>query len=138
MPNLIPAPASIETLGGESFRGELPAGELNGSGRARVLRARGHGDRVTLPPPTRRACSRGRQTLEQLREPGGAIAPVRIEDAPRYAHRGVMLDVARHFFGVDDVKRYIDLAALLQAQRPAPAPDRRPGLAAARARSGRA
>jgi hexosaminidase len=35
-----------------------------------------------------------------------------IEDAPRYGWRGVMLDVARHFFGVDDVLRLIDLAAL--------------------------
>ena len=35
-----------------------------------------------------------------------------IEDSPRYPWRGVMLDVARHFFGVDDVLRFIDLAAL--------------------------
>lgn len=31
-----------------------------------------------------------------------------IRDYPRYAHRGSMLDVSRHFFGVEDVKRYID------------------------------
>jgi hexosaminidase len=30
-------------------------------------------------------------------------------DVPRYGWRGSMLDVARHFFGMDDVKRYIDL-----------------------------
>ena len=53
--------------------------------------------------------ARGRATLRQL---GEEIAPVVIEDAPRYAWRGVMLDVARHFFGVDDVMRLIDLAAL--------------------------
>jgi hexosaminidase len=34
-----------------------------------------------------------------------------IIDRPEYAYRGVMLDVSRHFFGVDDVKRYIDLIA---------------------------
>jgi N-acetyl-beta-hexosaminidase len=33
---------------------------------------------------------------------------VKIEDRPRYAYRGAMLDVSRHFFGVDVVKRYID------------------------------
>lgn len=32
-----------------------------------------------------------------------------IRDYPTYAYRGAMLDVARHFFSVDDVKRYIDL-----------------------------
>lgn len=32
-----------------------------------------------------------------------------IRDYPMYAWRGSMLDVARHFFSVDDVKRYIDL-----------------------------
>lgn len=34
-----------------------------------------------------------------------------IHDFPQYAYRGVMLDVARHFFQVEDVKRYIDLIA---------------------------
>jgi hexosaminidase len=32
-------------------------------------------------------------------------------DTPRYEWRGVMLDVARHFFGVNDVKRFIDVIA---------------------------
>jgi hexosaminidase len=35
----------------------------------------------------------------------------KIQDKPSYAHRGAMLDVARHFFGMDDVKRYIDFIA---------------------------
>ena len=34
-----------------------------------------------------------------------------IRDYPRFAWRGVMLDVSRHFFSVEDVKRYIDLIA---------------------------
>jgi len=34
-----------------------------------------------------------------------------IRDYPEYSYRGVMLDVARHFFQVNDVKRYIDLMA---------------------------
>jgi hexosaminidase len=41
----------------------------------------------------------------------------RIGDAPRYGWRGAMLDVSRHFFGVDDVKRYIDLMALYKLNR---------------------
>ncbi|MDT8369786.1 MAG: family 20 glycosylhydrolase [Longimicrobiales bacterium] len=39
------------------------------------------------------------------------IAAVAIDDAPRFAWRGMHLDVGRHFFGPDFVKRYIDLLA---------------------------
>ncbi|MFE2751209.1 beta-N-acetylhexosaminidase [Actinosynnema sp. NPDC059335] len=44
--------------------------------------------------------------------PGG-----RVLDYPRYAHRGAMLDVARHFFSVAEVKRYIDQIALYKVNR---------------------
>jgi hexosaminidase len=61
----------------------------------------------------------GIQTLRQLlpanielttiQEGPWKIATGIIRDFPDYAYRGAMLDVARHFFGVDDVKRFIDL-----------------------------
>ncbi|WUS97246.1 beta-N-acetylhexosaminidase [Streptomyces sp. NBC_00708] len=66
---------------------------------------------------------RGAQTLRQLlgpeafrRAPVGeagahGFGPVDIEDAPRFAWRGLMLDVARHFMPKDDVLRYLDLLA---------------------------
>ena len=60
----------------------------------------------------------GVQTLRQLLPPqaeSGTVAPGpwpvaggRIVDYPRFAHRGAMLDVARHFFPVATVERYID------------------------------
>lgn len=63
----------------------------------------------------------GIQTLRQLlpekiekhdRQQGPwEIAGGTIRDYPEYAWRGTMLDVARHFFSVEDVKRYIDLAS---------------------------
>ncbi len=37
---------------------------------------------------------------------------VRIEDAPRFAWRGAMLDVARHFMPKEFVEKYVDLLAL--------------------------
>ena len=37
---------------------------------------------------------------------------VKIADAPRFAYRGMHLDVARHFFSVDEVKRYNDVMAI--------------------------
>lgn len=56
----------------------------------------------------------GVQTLRQLMPVGGIIVlpGVRIEDRPRLRYRGLMLDVARHFFDVATVKRLIDLAAM--------------------------
>lgn len=64
----------------------------------------------------------GVQTLLQLLPPeimgsmtnlnSISIPTGKIEDYPRYQWRGTMLDVARHFFSVDEVKRYIDLLAL--------------------------
>ena len=40
------------------------------------------------------------------------VPPGRITDRPRFAWRGAMLDVARHFFTVDEVEQYIDVMAL--------------------------
>ncbi|MFI5771740.1 beta-N-acetylhexosaminidase [Streptomyces sp. NPDC051658] len=65
----------------------------------------------------------GAQTLRQLLGPEAfRRAPVSpgarrtipvtdIEDSPRFAWRGMMLDVARHFMPKDDVLRYLDLLA---------------------------
>lgn len=39
------------------------------------------------------------------------LATGTIRDTPAYGYRGSMLDVARHFFGVDDVKNFIDQLA---------------------------
>lgn len=46
-------------------------------------------------------------TLKEL-----TIPAVTIKDHPRYQYRGMHLDVARHFFSVDFVKKYIDLIAM--------------------------
>lgn len=59
----------------------------------------------------------GVQTLGQLvvRDDDGWMIPaVEIDDEPRFAYRGVMLDVARHFHDVETVTAYIDRAASLK------------------------
>ena len=35
-----------------------------------------------------------------------------INDAPRFAYRGMHLDVSRHFFSTDEVKKYIDMMSI--------------------------
>src|SRR5688572_10715184 len=63
----------------------------------------------------------GAQTLRQLlptHPSSTVILPViSIHDIPRFEWRGAMLDVSRHFFGVDDVKRYIDLISHYKINR---------------------
>jgi hexosaminidase len=58
----------------------------------------------------------GMQTLIQLlpveKSKNLAIAAVDVSDEPRFVYRGAMLDVGRHFFSVEFVKKYIDYLAL--------------------------
>ena len=86
--------------------------------------------RVALTAASPAGLFYGLQTIRQLLpaiseyeavlflEPRGAQLPaLRIVDTPRFAWRAAMLDVARHFFAPDDVKRYIDLIALHKMNR---------------------
>ena len=41
-----------------------------------------------------------------------ALPVARIEDEPRFAYRGFMLDVSRHFFTIEEIKKMIDLMAI--------------------------
>jgi hexosaminidase len=64
----------------------------------------------------------GTVTLWQLATADGGrgastIAAQRIEDAPRFAWRGLMLDVARHFRSVAEVEALIDQMALHKLNR---------------------
>ncbi|MEJ8635147.1 beta-N-acetylhexosaminidase [Streptomyces sp. MS2.AVA.5] len=45
------------------------------------------------------------------------VAGGTVTDTPRFAYRGAMLDVARHFFTVDQVKLYIDRMALYKINK---------------------
>jgi hexosaminidase len=74
--------------------------------RARVRGASAHG------------VFNGIQTLGQLLSPDTCELPVgRVLDAPRFAYRGMMLDVARHFSSVGTVLRLIDCMALYKLNR---------------------
>ncbi|MDN5476055.1 MAG: family 20 glycosylhydrolase [Chryseobacterium sp.] len=56
----------------------------------------------------------GIQTMLQLiqNSKDGKIPAVKIKDYPKFAWRGMHLDVCRHFFNVDEVKQYIDYLAM--------------------------
>ncbi|MFC4072174.1 beta-N-acetylhexosaminidase [Actinoplanes subglobosus] len=77
-----------ESLGAEGYRLEITA------------------TGVTLTGGSPQGVFWGVQTLRQLGTelPGGVI-----EDHPRYAYRGAMLDLARHFFTAAEIKAHVDL-----------------------------
>ncbi|WP_343485770.1 family 20 glycosylhydrolase [Allomuricauda sp. d1] len=78
-------------------------------------------DSILLNAKTAAGAFRGIQTLRQLlpeasndtlaEQPLWLIPSGKIIDAPSFEYRGAMLDVARHFFSVEEVKRFIDLLA---------------------------
>ncbi|MFC4870730.1 beta-N-acetylhexosaminidase [Negadavirga shengliensis] len=62
----------------------------------------------------------GMQSLLQLMEnhDGQVVIPsVNIEDEPAFGYRGIMLDVARHFFTTDQIKKMIDMMAYFKFNR---------------------
>ncbi|MET8246249.1 beta-N-acetylhexosaminidase [Streptomyces sp. NPDC005202] len=83
--------------------------------------------RVTITAREPAGLFHGVQTLRQLLpaavekdtvQPGPwLVAGGTVQDSPRYAYRGAMLDVSRHFFTVTQVKRYIDELALYKINK---------------------
>ena len=79
-------------------------------------------DGIVIMAKTAKGIFHGIQSLRQLLpvdiEKGIAstaelsIPAVKIKDSPRYRYRGMHLDVGRHFFPVESVKKYIDLLAM--------------------------
>ena len=59
----------------------------------------------------------GVQTLLQMAAEGNKVAFGTITDEPRFEYRGMMLDVSRHFFGLDFVKKQIDAMAYYKLNR---------------------
>jgi hexosaminidase len=78
-------------------------------------------DSIILNSNTAEGAFRGIQTIRQIipetsndtltTNPIWTIPTGKIIDNPQFEYRGSMLDVARHFFSVEDVKKYIDILA---------------------------
>ncbi|MEU9829256.1 beta-N-acetylhexosaminidase [Micromonospora chersina] len=104
----------VLTLSDATLTATGPAGGLGDEGYR--LDVTGSGVRITAATPA--GLFHGAQTLRQLLPaaidsaapvaerwavPGGSVV-----DRPRFPYRGAMLDVARHFFPVEDVLRVVD------------------------------
>lgn len=111
--HLIPWPEKLERSGGvcrETRVQEREATLENDEGYRLTIREDG-----VLLEGSERGRRMGRQTLAQLRAQfGDALPCLRIEDAPRFAWRGWLLDVSRHFMPVEDILKLIDAAAMFK------------------------
>lgn len=58
-----------------------------------------------------------RKSLPVAQDINVNLSAVEIYDKPRFAYRGAMLDVARHFYTVDEVKTFINMLALHNINR---------------------
>ena len=78
---------------------------------------------ITLTASTPKGFFYAVQTLYQLLPPvvygnqkvknaEWSVPAVEIEDAPRFAYRGLMLDVCRHFSPVEYIYKFIDMLAM--------------------------
>jgi hexosaminidase len=108
-PNAVLFAASDEPTGAEGYRLDVTPGLV--AIRATAVAGLHHGAQTL------------RQLLPTEIESSGIqarpwpIPAVHIADQPRFAWRGAMLDVARHFFNVAEVKRYLDVLAAYKINR---------------------
>lgn len=76
---------------------------------------------VTVSSATDTGLFYGLQTLLQLAEPAGEnlwqVAAVKIEDAPRFDYRGLMIDVSRHFRTKEFLMKQMDALARYKINR---------------------
>ena len=75
-------------------------------------------DFIKITATTRAGMFYGMVSVLQMMQPGQdgdgsyTVPACTIHDEPRFAWRGMHLDVCRHFFGKEFIKKYIDLLAL--------------------------
>ena len=104
----------------EALEGDIPALRLRiaDKGAPESYRLDVVRDSMTITAPDAAGLFYGLQSLAQLAEHTGQRIPaVTIEDAPRFAYRGFMLDVSRHFRDKEFVKRQLDLLARYKLNR---------------------
>lgn len=107
--NVIPLPNKIKYLGGEAVITGREIKKITDEKLADeeyILSADASG--ICLTASGERGFFYAEQTLKQL---GEKCPSVRIEDKPAFSYRAFHLDTVRHYFGVDEIKKFIDAAA---------------------------
>lgn len=71
-------------------------------------------DKAVITSKTEKGKFYALQTLNQITEPDGKVPLVKITDFPRFEYRAFMIDSARHMQTVDEIKAYIEAAAMFK------------------------
>lgn len=74
-------------------------------------------DTIAVQAASKEGLFYAQATLQQLRDKQGHLPCCTIVDAPAYRWRGAMLDVSRHFFPIDFLKKQIDVMASYKLNR---------------------
>lgn len=72
---------------------------------------------ITIEATSETGLFYGLQTILQIIENEGAVPYGSITDEPRFAYRGMMIDVSRHFFDKEFIKKQIDAMAHYKMNR---------------------
>ncbi len=111
----------LQVQAGEGGKGGivLQLGLANDNPEAYQLKV--DANQVIISSPSEAGVFYGIQTLRKavdVAESSNVELPaVEIKDQPRFGYRGMMLDVGRHFFSMDEIKTYIDMMALHNINR---------------------
>lgn len=111
----------LQVQAGEGGKGGivLQLGLANDNPEAYQLKV--DASQVVISSPSEAGVFYGIQTLRKavdVAEGSNVELPaVEINDQPRFGYRGMMLDVGRHFFSMDEIKTYIDMMALHNINR---------------------
>ncbi len=109
---VIPEPAQVRLLGGKTpadSKIEKITDPALGEEEYEIVIRKG---KASVKASSKRGFLYADQTLAQLRDKDGFWPDIRIKDKPRFAYRGMHLDCSRHFFSIEEVKRYIDMMAV--------------------------
>ena len=77
---------------------------------------------VTVNASTAQGCFYAVETLRQVfnldtKQEEITCANCYIEDKPRFSHRGLMVDICRHFYGVDTLKQIVELMSQVKLNK---------------------
>lgn len=85
---------------------------VNVCGSKAVIRASGLNGVLYAIETLKQMLPVGIYTGAQAGQESWTLPCMKIEDSPRFHYRGMHLDVSRHFFDMNEVKRYIDIMAI--------------------------
>ena len=111
--SIVPNPVSITQYeGGAAFKGVKT--KVDGALQAEQYTLCVKNGRASICGGSEAGVFYGEQTLDQiLSQCEGATVPnLYIEDKPYFAYRGALMDCCRHFFPLEDIKKFIDIMAV--------------------------